>query len=86
MDALAAILGVLMPSVSFEGLTVAQWIAIASAIEAAAPEIKATIAALHPALAAIASDLAGGKSSDEAGAAAQVRNIPTEGGNPAVPR
>ena len=40
MDALAAILGVLVPSVSFEGLTVAQWIAIASAIEAAARFVR----------------------------------------------
>lgn len=86
MGELATIFGALLPSVSFEGLTLAQWIGIASAIDAAAPEIKIAIVALHPAFAAIASDLANGKPAGEAGAAARVRAIPTEAGNPAVPR
>jgi hypothetical protein len=86
MDALASILGALLPSVSFAGLSIEQWIAIASAIETAAPEIKATVAALHPAFAAVVSDLAGGQSADAAGSAAWHRPLPTETDNPAVPR
>jgi len=78
MSALISILGTLLPAVSFEGLTVTQWVAIASAIAAAEPEIKSAITALHPAFTAIASDLATGKSPGEAGSAAHVRNVPSE--------
>ena len=78
MSALVSILGTLLPAVSFEGLTVAQWIAIASAIGTAEPEIKAAIVALHPAFTTIASDLAAGKSAGEAGSAARIRAVPSE--------
>jgi hypothetical protein len=79
MSALVSILGALLPTVSFEGLTVAQWAAIASAIAAAEPQIKSAISALHPVFAAIASDLAGGKSAVEAASVARSRYIPGHG-------
>jgi hypothetical protein len=78
MNALLSILATLLPTMRFEGLTIGQWVTIASAIGTAEPEIKSAIAALHPAFTAIASDLATGKSADEAGSAAHVRNIPSE--------
>ena len=78
MAALIAVLGALLPSVSFAGLTAAQWVAIASAIGTAEPEIKAAIAALHPVFSAIASDLASGRSIAQAGHAAHARTIPSE--------
>jgi hypothetical protein len=79
MSALVSILGTLLPAVSFEGLTVAQWAAIASAIAAAEPQIKSTISALHPVFGDIASDLSRGKSAVEAASVARSRYIPGYG-------
>jgi hypothetical protein len=85
VDAILGLLGAVLPAVSFEGLSVGQWLTIASAVYSATPEIKAAITALHPALAAVAADLDAGKSPDEAAAAAQQRAA-TDPFNPAVPR
>jgi hypothetical protein len=81
MSALVSILGTLLPAVSFEGLTVAQWAAIASAIATAEPQIKSTISALHPVFAAIASDISSGKSAVEAASVARSRYISGYGGD-----
>jgi hypothetical protein len=55
----------------------AQWLTIATAILNAEPEIKAALAALHPAFEAIVGDLAQGKGPDEA-AENRIRSIPSE--------
>ena len=76
MSALLSILGALLPSVDIAGLPLSSWLTIAAAIEAAAPEERALIKALHPAFKAVAADLAAGLSKDAAAAAAQQRFIP----------
>jgi hypothetical protein len=81
MSALVSILDTLLPAVSFEGLTVAQWAAIASAIAGAEPQIKSTITALHPVFADIASALSSGKSADEVASGTRSRYISGYGGD-----
>jgi hypothetical protein len=87
MSAIIALLGAVVPAVSFEGLTIAQWATIASTLYTAEPEIKAAIVALHPAFKAVAADLDSGMSTDDAAqAAAQRHPAPTSSFNPAAPR
>ena len=77
MAEVLAIVAALLPATTFEGLTIAQWLTIAGALQSAAPEIKAALAKLHPAFAQIAADLAQGKTPDEA-ADNRIKNIPSE--------
>jgi hypothetical protein len=79
MGALAAILGAILPSVTLAGLPLSTWLTIASAIEVAEPQEKALITALHPALKAVAADLASGLTKEAAASAAQQRTIPGYG-------
>jgi len=77
MTEVLAIVGALLPATTFEGLTIAQWLTIAGALQSEAPEIKAALGKLHPAFAQIATDLAQGNTPNEA-AANRIRNVPSE--------
>jgi hypothetical protein len=76
MDALLSIIAAVLPA-TVDGLTMAQWLTIATAVMSAEPEIKAALAALHPAFEAIVGDLAQGNAPDEE-AENRLRAIPSE--------
>jgi len=77
MSALLAILGALLPATTIDGLTLGQWLAIATAVMNAEPEIKMALAALHPAFAEVVGDLAHGRTPDEA-AQHRLNSMPSE--------
>jgi hypothetical protein len=76
MEALLSIVAAVVPG-TLAGLSLTQWLKIATALAGAEPEIKAALAALHPAFAALVADLARGSPPDEA-ARNRLEKIPSE--------
>ena len=76
MEALLSIIASVLPG-TLAGLRLSQWLAIATALANAEPEIKAALAALHPAFADLIADLAHGSSVDEA-AQNRLSRVPSE--------